>query len=157
VRAVLPAGARERVRAYRSGYFDKPGFVPDPGEAVTVQDVAAADDLESSLTAMRRQMIQTGSADVAVIVGGRTAEGGTHTPGVEEELALAREAGIPVVAVASPGGQAAVIVRRERHGQPPWANFGNGLSPEINDLIAVDDDYAEVARIIWDRFGSAAT
>jgi len=156
-RAVLPAGARERVRAYRSGYFAKSNFIPDLDEVVTVREIAAAGELESSLAAMRRVMIQAGSADVAVIVGGRTAEGGTHAPGVEEELALAREAGIPAVALASPGGQAALIVDRERHGEPPWAGLGNGLPAEINDLIADNDDYAEVARIIWDRFGSPAS
>jgi hypothetical protein len=156
-RAVLPAGAQERVRAYRSGYFAKSNFIPDLDEVVTVREIAAAGELESSLAAMRRVMIQAGSADVAVIVGGRTAEGGTHAPGVEEELALAREAGIPAVALASPGGQAALIVDRERHGEPPWAGLGNGLPAEINDLIADNDDYAEVARIIWDRFGSPAS
>lgn len=153
-RAVLPADARERVRAYRSGHFAKAGFIPDLGEALTFHEIAAAGDLESSLAAMRRVMIQAGSADVAVIIGGRTAEGGTHAPGVEEELALAREAGISAVALASPGGQAAQIADRERHAEPPWAGLGNGLPAEINDLIADDDDYAEVARIIWDRFGS---
>lgn len=153
-RAVLPDGARERLRAYRSGYFGEPVYVPDLGETIVVEEVAAADDLASSLTAMRRQMIQPGNANVAVIIGGRTVEGGTHTPGVEEELALAREAGIPVVALASAGGQAAVIADRERQRQPPWDGLGNGLPEEINAFVADEDDYSEVARIIWQRFGA---
>jgi len=153
-RAVLPAGARERIRAFRSGYFAGAGFEPDLGEAMTVEEVPAADDLESSLTAMRREMIRPASADVAVIVGGRTTEHGTHVPGVEEELALARAAGIPAVVLASPGGQAAVIVDREREAQPPWSGLGNGLPPDVNEFIAEEDDYADVARIIWERFAS---
>jgi TIR domain/SLOG cluster3 family len=153
-RAVLPAGARERIRAFRSGYFAGAGFAPDLGEAMTVAEVPAADDLESSLTVMRREMIRPASADVAVIVGGRTTEHGTHAPGVEEELALARAAGIPAVVLASPGGQAAVIVDREREAQPPWSGLGNGMPADVNEFIAEEDDYAEVARIIWERFTS---
>lgn len=153
-RAVLPAGARERVRAFRSGYFAKPAFAPDLGEVMTVEEVPVADDLESSLTAMRQAMIRPGSADVAVIIGGRTTEHGTHAPGVEEELALARAAGIPAVVLASPGGQAAVIADRERESQPPWSGLANGLPADVNELIAEEDDYADVARIIWERFGS---
>lgn len=156
-RSVLPASARERIRAYRSEYFPKSALERDLGEVMAIQEIAAAGDLGSSLTAMRHEMIRRGSADVAVIVGGRTAEGDTHAPGVEEELVLVREAGIPVVALASPGGQAAAITDRERLTQPPWAAFANGLPAEVNELIAEEDDYAHVAGIIWENFGSLGT
>jgi len=124
---------------------------------VTVHEVPAAGDLDGSLTAMRRQMIRAGSADVAVIIGGRTTEGDMHRPGVEEELTFAREAHIPSVVLASPGGQAAVIAARGRHDDPPWTNLGNGLSDELNSEIADGDDYADIARILWDRFGAMSS
>lgn len=156
-RAVLPAGGRERIRAFRSGYFAGPAFAADLGEAMAVEEVPAEEDLESSLTAMRREMIRAENADVAVIVGGRTEEHGTHAPGVEEELALARAAGVPVVVVASPGGQAAVIADRERKSQPPWSGLGNGLPADVNDHIAEEDDYADVAQVLWEQYGTDRT
>lgn len=151
-RAILPSGARERVRAFRSGYFAKPAFAPDLGKVMTVEEIPATDDLETSLTAMRQAMIRPGSAVVAVIIGGRTTEQGTHAPGVQEELALARAAEIPVVVLASPGGQAAVIADRERESQPAWSGLGNGLPADVNELIADEDDYADLARVIWEGF-----
>ena len=152
-RAVLPAGARGRIRAFRSGHFAEPAFAPDLGEAMAIEEIPGSEDLESSLTAMRRQMIRAENADVAVIVGGRTTEHGTHTPGLEEELALAGAAGIPVVVLASPGGQAAVIADRERRSPSPWSGLGNGLPTDVNRLITEEDDYTDVARVIWEQFG----
>jgi hypothetical protein len=124
---------------------------------MAVEEVPAEEDLDSSLTAMRRKMIRAENADVAVIVGGRTEEHGTHAPGVEEELALARAAGVPVVVVASPGGQAAVIADRERESQPPWSGLGNGLPADVNDQIAEEDDYAGIAQVLWEQFRTDRT
>ena len=103
---------------------------------------------------MRKELVLADSVDVAVIIGGRTDEGGTHAPGVEAELSLAREAQVPVVIVGSPGGQAAIVAARERRSEVPWVNLGNGLSAELNRQIADEDDYAAAARILWERFGA---
>lgn len=153
-RSVLPPGASGRIRAYRSEYFPKSSFEATLQEGMALQEVPAAGDLYSSLTAMRRAMIRAHSAHVAVIIGGRTSEGGTHAPGVEEELALARDAAIPSVVLGSAGGQAAAIAERERQAQPPWTGLANGLPDEVNDLLVDEDDYAHVARVIWANFGS---
>jgi len=156
-RAVLARGADGRILAVRSAYFSRLPAELGFAESMTVHEVPAAGDLDGSLTAMRRQMIRAGSADVAVIIGGRTTEGDMHRPGVEEELTFAREAHIPSVVLASPGGQAAVIAARGRHDDPPWTNLGNGLSDELNSEIADGDDYADIARILWDRFGAMSS
>jgi hypothetical protein len=151
-RSVLPRGVGDRIHAFRSDYFVDRAFELEDSEHVAVHPVQALADRESSLAALRREMIRPGSAALAVIIGGRTSEGGSHVPGVEEELALARESGIPVVVLASPGGQAVEIAERERSGQDPWAGLGNGLSEDVNKRIAFGDDYAETARTLWETF-----
>jgi hypothetical protein len=154
-RSVGYGGSEGRIRAVRSAYFAMLPAERDFAGSMTIDEVPAAGDLDSSLAVMRRHMIRVGSAEVAAVIGGRTTEGDTHDPGVEEELSLAHEAHIPVVVLASPGGQAAVIAARESCADPPWADLGNGLPDELNRQIADGDDYANVARILWDRFGSA--
>ena len=151
-RSVLAPGVGDRIHAFRSDYYIDRAFELEDGEHVAVHRVQALADRESSLTALRHEMIRPGSAALAVIIGGRTSEGGAHVPGVEEELAFAHEAGIPVVVLASPGGQAAAIAERECADPEPWASLGNGLSGEVNERIAFGDDYAETARLLWGAF-----
>ena len=153
-RSVLPPGAEGRVEAVRSAYFPRQPAEEIFAESLTVHEVPAAGDLDASLAAMRKELVLADSVDVAVIIGGRTDEGGTHAPGVEAELSLAREAQVPVVIVGSPGGQAAIVAARERRSEVPWVNLGNGLSAELNRQIADEDDYAAAARILWERFGA---
>ena len=65
-------------------------------------------DRAISLTAMRQVMLNDSEAGALVVIGGKTARGG-HTPGVDEEIQLARTAGLPVYIFGSVGGRSSEI------------------------------------------------
>jgi hypothetical protein len=86
---------------------------------------------------MREDMIGSG-ADAVVAIGGRTlAE--RPSPGVEEEIDLARVAGMPAYLLGAVRGQTAVRAQRERATAPPWSGLGNPLSAEENERLRVED------------------
>lgn len=151
-RAVLPDGSHGRVTIFHSQYFPDPVPRYVAGHVILVP-VAAEATRDASLSAMRARMVSESNAAVAVLIGGRTAEGGLHTPGLDEELALAVGAGIPVVCLGATGGQAGVIADREAVGDPPWAGLGNGLTSEENLALAESDDFDAVVQQLWARFG----
>lgn len=144
--------ARDRtmpvVRVYQSEYFGPLSRAlarTDP--RVEVVRTPATEDRRESLSVMRRQMVDETAAVAAVVIGGRTHEGGQHRPGVDEELALARAAGIPVFLLGGAGGRAAELAAEL--GQGRWSELGNRLGAD-NERLYVDDDYTALTRLIWD-------
>ncbi len=145
-RATVGEDGAKRLTIYQSAWFTTPAFVVSLAAQATVVEVPRGDTLVASLTAMREAMIQPSRADLAVIVGGRTSEGGGHSPGVDEEWHIARQRGIPTYLLAEPGGQAAVIAERLAGA---WQELGNPLSAEENEALSWSDDYLSVADRLW--------
>jgi hypothetical protein len=94
-------------------------------------------------------MIGEGHATVAVVIGGRTDEGGTYEPGIEEELRLAQMHGLPVYLLGAAGGQAALIAAREAAASVPWSALGNAFDGAGNEWLRQTEDYEAAARAIW--------
>lgn len=147
-RDVVGAAARSRLKVYQSGYFTTPSYLQALAQHATVVDVPSAGTLDESLTSMREAMIQPAEANLTVIIGGRTSEGGLHRPGVDEELEIVKGRGIPAFLVGEPGGQAAVIAERLTE-SGAWDDLGNGFSPDENQSLAWSDDYVGVADRLW--------
>jgi hypothetical protein len=99
---------------------------------------------------MRQDMISGGGATKVVAIGGRTTEGGAHVPGIEEEIRLARMAGLPVYLLGAPGGQAAQAAATAAEASDPWADLGNGLGVQGNEYLRETEEYGEAVRHIWD-------
>jgi hypothetical protein len=147
--AVRSVGAnRDQLAVFWSRYYatsDAIDALLTQAHVIAIDEVAG--DRDQSLTAMREaMMLQSGQAAV-VAIGGRTSELGSHVPGLDEEVRLARRGQLPVYLVGAPGGQTAVLVRDAA--ESGWADLGNPLIPSDNALLAESDQYEEIARLIW--------
>lgn len=147
--AVRNVGAtREQLQVYWSRYYATSEAIDALLTQATVEPIDAVDgDRAASLTAMRTVMMNHSDRAAVVAIGGRTSEMGTHTPGLDEEVRLARERHLPVYLVGAPGGQTAHLVQ-DAAGSG-WTALGNPLAPNENTFLAESDHYDAVARLIW--------
>jgi hypothetical protein len=148
-RLMVPGAERDRVTVFQSEWYVAPDSVEELSAQVTVRTVPRAADRAASLTAMRMAMIQPGSAEAVVAIGGLTDEGRTHTPGIDEEVRLARLAGLQVYLFGATGGRTAELALAAAAEPHPFASLGNRLSANANAELAMTDDYAEAVRTIW--------
>lgn len=107
-----------------------------------------ADTRNRSLTAMRRVLIN--SQNVTVAVGGLTHRGDGIVPGVAEEVALAREKGIPQFLVGGLGGLTKEIARKA---VPDLLN--NSLSDEANNLLFQTNDVAASVNVLFQHLAGS--
>ncbi|HTB51116.1 MAG TPA: TIR domain-containing protein [Solirubrobacteraceae bacterium] len=148
--AILGDACRERLIVYQSEWFAAPAQLHELAEHATVIPTERRDSREESLTVMRNAMISDGNAVVALAIGGRTHEAGTHVPGIDEEIELARAQGIPVYLLGAPGGQAAVLAAKAANETNPWTSLGNGLDRASNELLAGTEEYERAVELIWE-------
>jgi hypothetical protein len=115
---------------------------------VTATDVVE-NDRAQSLTLMRRMMIADRDTLALVAIGGREPTP-DRSPGVDEEVALARAAGIPVFLVGSAGGRSATIATERRVGN---ASPLNALSVSENEALLLSYDYGVLANMVLTHLG----
>jgi hypothetical protein len=139
---------QERLILFQSEWFAAPAQIAQLGEHAIVIPTAREASRDASLTVMRRRMIAEGSASAVLAIGGRTHEDGAHTPGIEEEIRLARMQDLSVYLVGAAGGHAASVASREASSTKPWAGVGNALDAAQNEWLRQTDEYEEAARII---------
>jgi hypothetical protein len=103
-----------------------------------------------SLTLMRKTMINDNDATAIICIGGKTKQGG-HKPGVDEEIQLAKERGIPVFLIGSAGGRASEIASYYEENN----SFSelNSLSYKENQELNNSMDYRLTAKKILDSIG----
>jgi hypothetical protein len=101
-----------------------------------------------SLTAMRRAMINDSQAVALIAIGGKTSAGG-HAPGVDEEVALAHDAGIPVFIVGSVGGRSGQL-GLEWNSNETTRGALNALSVGQNEQLLNSIDYLSLTSLVLD-------
>jgi hypothetical protein len=148
-RGVLGENASEHLVIYQSEWFAAPAQLQELGERATVVPTAREQTREASLTVMRTRMIGESDAAAVIAIGGRTDEDGTHQPGIDEEIRMARMHDIPVYLYGAPGGQAGLLASWAAREGNPWSSLGNALDAVANDLLAKTEDYEQAARMIW--------
>ncbi|WP_448863466.1 SLOG domain-containing protein [Clostridium sp.] len=121
-------GDKEKEKEYREKYTL---FVTDK-----------KDNRNSSLTEMRKRMIQRNNVKALVCLGGKVKEN-KKEEGVREEIALAREYNIPVFVVGSVGGCSSVVASEYK--STSWHDL-NGASEEVNDKFFGGIDYFDMAE-----------
>lgn len=100
------------------------------------------DNLSNSLSEMRKAMIQRDKVKAVVCLGGKIKKN-REEEGIREEIALAREKGIPVFVVGSVGGCSSVVAKEyEVNG---FVGL-NDATEEINLMFMKDIDYFGMAQ-----------
>jgi hypothetical protein len=119
-------------------------------KATTVVTDKIDEDQAKSLTVMRRTMISEPSAVGMVVIGGKTDDGG-HSPGVDEEIELAKQTGLPIFLIGSVGGRSAYLAMEMD--KKDWKEPLNGLSTQQNKQLMLSTDYATLANMALKSIG----
>jgi hypothetical protein len=109
------------------------------------------DDVETrnqSLFAMRRVLVN--SQNVTVAVGGLTHRGDGIVPGVAEEIAFAREKGLPQFLIGGLGGLTKELAETVKVPQ-----LSNSLSDEANLLLFRTDDVAACVNVLFEHLAGS--
>jgi len=132
---------------YISRFFVTEATVEEFRKSAEVIPVdAAGGDRATSLTEMRQAMLNDPEAGALVVIGGKTARGG-HSPGVDEEIRLARKAGLPVYIFGSVGGRSSQLSAAMT---PAERAALSGLSESASEELATSLDYSRLAKLILD-------
>ena len=91
-------------------------------------------------------MLNDAEAGALVVIGGKTSRGG-HSPGVDEEIRFARDAGIRVYIFGSVGGRSSQLSAAMT---PAERAALSGLSEDASDALATSLDYSRLAGLIVD-------
>jgi hypothetical protein len=135
------------VRMYISRFFVTEATIQELSASAEVIPIdAVVGDRAASLTAMREAMLSDIEAGALVVIGGKTARGG-HSPGIDEEIQIARRADLPVYIFGSVGGRSSEIsttmTATERAGL-------NKLSETANEELTMSLDYSRLAKLVID-------
>ncbi|MDB6112880.1 MAG: hypothetical protein JWR69_4630 [Pedosphaera sp.] len=133
--------------------YDRERFERE-SEFVVVSQVGEGDSNDStvrnaSLSAMRRTLVNR--MNVLVAVGGMRHEGTGLTPGVAEEVELARQRGIACFVVGGLGGEAAKVAERFKL---DTTELRNGMSVDKNAELLSSDDISGCVGIIFEHLAN---
>lgn len=146
-RRLRPNDYLSAVRMYISRFFVTEATVEEFRKSAEVIPVdAAGGDRATSLTEMRQAMLNDPEAGALMVIGGKTARGG-HSPGVDEEIRLARKAGLPVYIFGSVGGRSSQLSAAMT---PAERAALSGLSESASEELATSLDYSRLAKLILD-------
>jgi hypothetical protein len=143
-----PDDYQNAIRMYISKYLVADGLIEDLNKHATIIATDSVEkSREKSLTLMRQTMINDEEALALVCIGGKTRLGG-HNPGVDEEIEMAKERGLPVFLIGSAGGRAAEIANE--FDNDGWKEKINSLSVSDNKELMTSLDYRAMAHKILD-------
>lgn len=147
---IRPENYKSAVRLYLSRWYATEPMISEMSTQATVNTTDAGNNRDDSLSLMRKTMIRDKGAIALIVMGGKTEASG-RTPGVDEEISLARSAGIPVFVLGSVGGRSTQIAAKLD--ADDWNEKWNGLSVQENQLLMNSLDYRLIADIILDHLG----
>lgn len=147
---VRPKNFKDAVRLYLSRWYVTDPMISEMSAQATVTTTDKVNNRDDSLSLMRKTMIKDKGAIALIVMGGKTEANG-HTPGVDEEISLARSVGMPVFVIGSVGGRSAKIASElDADG---WRANWNDLSVEENKLLMSSPDYRLLADLILNHLG----
>ena len=139
------------IRMYVSRHFVTDATVDESQKyATTIAIDDVNEDRANSLTAMRKAMIQDDEAVCMIVMGGKTKRPDIP-PGVDEEIELAKVAGLPVFLIGSAGGRTAELASALDMNE--WKEIPNNMSPAFNHDLMVNLDYSVLANKILGSLG----
>ena len=145
-----PSDFIKAVHLYISKYFVTDAVVDELQHHATVTASNQEGTRAQSLTLMRKKMIADPDAACMIVMGGKTHRPNIP-PGVDEEIELAKSAGIPIFYVGSVGGRSAELA--SGLDGDDWKGKNNHLSEEFNRKMLVSLDYRVLAKELFDGLG----
>lgn len=141
----------EAIRLYISKFFVADSFVEElKNHCSVISTEEVSNSKDESLIFMREQMINDDKAIALICMGGKTKAGG-HKPGIDEEIALAREKGLPIYLIGSVGGRSAELA--QYYNDIGCAERINNLSVDDNYKLMTSIDYQYLSSIILNSLG----
>ena len=130
------------------------GGMTDVAEFIVTRQIgnvgpADAKTRNDSLSAMRRVLID--SQNMMVAVGGKMHAADGNTPGVQEEMDLAKHKNVPRFLLAGMGGYTAQYAR-----ELTPAALLNGLSDEENILLFSTNDVSACVNVLFEHLATSA-
>ncbi|MEK4353361.1 TIR domain-containing protein [Paenibacillus sp. FSL R5-0475] len=141
----------QAIHMFISKYFVTQATIDEvSSHAVVTGTENVENDRGKSLSTMRKAMINHETAVCMIVLGGKTRRPGL-SPGIDEEIELAKAAGLPVFLVGSVGGRSAEIAAEFQ--DTAWQNKLNPMSIEFNQELMVSPNYATLANKLLDALG----
>lgn len=101
-------------KQFKEYYESNLKYFKTNSEVHEIEIVKGIDDNETrslSLTKMREAMINDSDAKAVIVIGGKEAEDSlTSLPGIDEEIQIAKENGIPIFVIGSTGGRSMSLI-----------------------------------------------
>lgn len=142
----IPFNYRDVIHLYISKYFVTEPSLKEYSKSATVNATDIVDgDRDKSLSLMRQRMISDERAIALIALGGKTDRDG-HVPGIDEEIELAKKAGIPVFIIGSVGGRTSQLSAEYK--KRNWVDIPNNLSKSENNELMLSKDYSSIANKI---------
>jgi hypothetical protein len=144
VKEVEPIDYKDRINMYISKWFleGEPEKEKEFNEKYNLHAIDKKNDLQLSLSKMRKKMIQRENVKALVCLGGKI-RSDKNDEGIREEIKLAREFNVPVFVVGSVGGcSSKVAMEYKMNG---WDKLNNA-SEDINQNFLEGIDYYSMAK-----------
>lgn len=136
---------RDSIHMYMAEDFAGDYDMENLNRMATVQISKKGKDLQESLAVMRKQMIQESHASAMICLGGRI-KADKSLQGVDAEICMAREAGIPVFLSGSVGGRSSELAA-ELNREQRW-NEINDAGADFNEGLLYSLNHRKMARRI---------
>lgn len=136
---------REFIHMYMAEDFVGEYNLEQLEKEATVRISRKGENLQESLAVMRREMIQESNACAMICFGGRI-KTDKKLQGVDAEIQLAREKGIPVFLSGSVGGRSSELAA-ELNRENRWEEL-NDAGAELNERLLYDLNHRKMARQI---------
>lgn len=143
---------KKNVKIYASKFFrnlykTNLKYFYENAEVIEIEEVSSdkkEETMSLSLTKMREAMINDNEAIAMIVIGGKEAKDSlTKIPGIDEEIKLARDKGLPVFVIGSTGGRSATIISE---------GYKNPITDEYNrNEVDYEDNYRLISKIILDE------
>jgi SLOG cluster3 family/TIR domain len=144
-----PRDFRNAVHLYYSTFFRVQAKEMEDNAVVRPIE-GVANNRNESLSLMRQAMVQDPEAAGLVALGGKFPREGIPS-GVDEEIARARAAGLPVFLVGSVQGRSSQVAAE--HSELRWTDKLNNLSNEENEQLRLSLDFGSSADLVLNSLG----
>lgn len=139
-----PINYKERINMYISEWFlaDQSEKENEYSQKYNLFVTSKKDELGSSLTEMRKNMIQRENVKALVCLGGKI-KPDKNQEGIREEIEIARKFNIPVFIVGSVGGCSSIVAMEYK--DIGWEKINNAGN-QLNERFMGDVDYYGMAK-----------